>query len=595
MKISVVVPVYNTSKYLRKCLDSLVNQTFKDIEIICVNDGSTDSSLSILQEYKAKYNSIKIISQENQGLSSARNTGIEAACGEYIGFVDSDDWVDLDFFAKLYEAILYNNCDIAVASIIRKRTYFQKYRVHYTEENIYTTLEDKINICSIPKCCYVWNKLYKKDLIKDIAFEKNVFFEDMLWIPQVLQKSDKLVTVCDTNYYYRVNQSSIVKKNQSKKKQMDFYNAKKSLIKFFDENKLKLSLKDRCILKSIKYFLNIPVFTIKELENTECGILFGTFKIFEFSKSINRYFYKICGIKITIRKNRLSKKEYEKLNYSYEHGEGIVPNVKNKYETLDELINTNKSMARFGDGEFNLIWGENLPFQKYDEKLAEKLKEVLLNNNEKIMVGIPNVFGNIDISIGNAVNFWRKYCVNNREEIYRELNMSQQYYDSTVTRIYIDEQNKIKSKELFEKYKKIWNEKDVIFVEGEGSRLGYGNDLFANADTIQRIICPATNAFAKYDEILKECKKQPKEKLFILALGPTATVLAYDLAQLGYRALDLGHIDIEYEWFLLGAKKKVPIKNKYVNETRRGKIVTSLDDDKYKSEIICNLVEVKSK
>ena len=210
------------------------------------------------------------------------------------------------------------------------------------------------------------------------------------------------------------------------------------------------------------------------------------------------------------------------------------------------------------------------------------------------MVGIPNVFGNIDISIGNAVNFWRKYCVNNREEIYRELNMSQQYYDSTVTRIYIDEQNKIKSKELFEKYKKIWNEKDIIFVEGEGSRLGYGNDLFANADTIQRIICPATNAFAKYDEILKECKKQPKEKLFILALGPTATVLAYDLAQLGYRALDLGHIDIEYEWFLLGAKKKVPIKNKYVNETRRGKIVTSLDDDKYKSEIICNLVKEKS-
>ena len=100
IKVSVIVPVYNCEKYLKKCLDSLVNQTLKDIEIICVNDGSTDNSGRILEEYTDSR--IKIITKENGGLSSARNAGIAVAKGEYLGFVDSDDWVDLDFYEKLY-------------------------------------------------------------------------------------------------------------------------------------------------------------------------------------------------------------------------------------------------------------------------------------------------------------------------------------------------------------------------------------------------------------------------------------------------------------------------------------------------------------
>ena len=114
--ISVIVPVYNTGKYLKTCLNSLVNQTFHDIEIICVNDGSTDKSAEIVQQY----HNIKIINQKNQGLSVARNAGIEAATGEYIGFVDSDDWVDLDFFEKLYNSITKYNADIACATIKRR-------------------------------------------------------------------------------------------------------------------------------------------------------------------------------------------------------------------------------------------------------------------------------------------------------------------------------------------------------------------------------------------------------------------------------------------------------------------------------------------
>ena len=124
-----------------------------------------------------------------------------------------------------------------------------------------------------------------------------------------------------------------------------------------------------------------------------------------------------------------------------------------------------------------------------------------------------------------------------------------------------------------------------MIVEGEASRLGVGNDLFKNVASIKRILCPAKNSYSRYEDILKECLKLPEESLYIIALGPTATVLAYDLAKNNRRALDLGHIDIEYEWFLMGVTEKVPIKNKYVNECRNGKVITKIDDKEYLSQI----------
>lgn len=145
-------------------------------------------------------------------------------------------------------------------------------------------------------------------------------------------------------------------------------------------------------------------------------------------------------------------------------------------------------------------------------------------------------------------------------------------------------------KKYFEDFKKVYADKDIIFVEGEASRLGYKNDLFSSAKSIRRIICPAKNAFDKYDEIFATCKKYATQNtIFIIALGPTATILAYDLAASGCRALDLGHIDIEYEWFLMGVKKKVPIKNKYVNEVKSGRKVSVVEDENYLNEIIANL------
>ena len=133
--------------------------------------------------------------------------------------------------------------------------------------------------------------------------------------------------------------------------------------------------------------------------------------------------------------------------------------------------------------------------------------------------------------------------------------------------------------------KKIWDRQAVILVEGEKSRLGVGNDLFAGARSVTRILGPVQNAFDRHDALLEAAKRHGKDKLILLALGPTATVLSLELFEAGYRAVDLGHADIEYEWFLAGAKDRMPVENKFVNEAGAGKGVGDLEDETYQSQI----------
>ena len=125
-----------------------------------------------------------------------------------------------------------------------------------------------------------------------------------------------------------------------------------------------------------------------------------------------------------------------------------------------------------------------------------------------------------------------------------------------------------------------------MFVEGFQTRMGVGNDLFDNVGSIVRILCPAESAFDRYEEIYNEAVRQPKDKLFLIALGPTASVLAYDLAMQGYQAIDLGHADLSYEWFLRGKKEKLA--NKYCNEEPGGYIVEEIHDEEYETQIIAD-------
>ncbi len=310
------------------------------------------------------------------------------------------------------------------------------------------------------------------------------------------------------------------------------------------------------------------------------------------TKDSKRIQAKIFGIKLTLPKKLTSKQFIAEQNYPYETGTNTnIPKVMERNKALEILLTSEKSLARFGDGEFDLMFGNNLPFQIYSKELADRLKYILQTDDESVMTGIPNNFGCLDHYRADAVDFWRKYHYRNRQNIYTLLNFNKQYYDSEISRPYIGAKDRSYCGEYFEKFKQLWENKDIVFVEGKASRLGYQNDLFSNAKSIKRIICPPKDAWTKYQQILENCKTLPKNSLFIIALGPTATVLAYDLCKSGYRAMDLGHIDIEYDWFLMKAEKKVPIKNKYVNEAPKGRIITELNDENYLKEIYKNLAD----
>ena len=144
------------------------------------------------------------------------------------------------------------------------------------------------------------------------------------------------------------------------------------------------------------------------------------------------------------------------------------------------------------------------------------------------------------------------------------------------------------AKLCFNLWKDIWKERDMLIVEGAKTRLGVGNDLFSNVRSIKRILAPNTNAFSVIDKLFTEVKKYSKDHLVLLALGPTATVLAYRLAVEGYWAIDIGHIDIEYEWYLRGATDKIAIPNKYVIEAKNGKSVSEIEDPIYYGQIVAS-------
>ena len=253
--ISVIIPVYNVEKYLKRCLDSVINQTFRDLEIICVNDGSTDGSSEILEEYKSKDERIIIINKVNGGLSSARNAGMKVARGEYIGFVDSDDWIDLDFFEKLYTAAKKHDADVACAGI--KRVYSSGKvlkKLELGEEIILRKCSEKYSYLEIPKKCYVWNKIYKKAEIErqSLLFKEGVTFEDCYFTIRLLYHSDKIVTVPNIYYNYWVNIKSI-SRTASDKNQIDLIAARADFIKFSREHHIicdeKFYVKDKVFYK----------------------------------------------------------------------------------------------------------------------------------------------------------------------------------------------------------------------------------------------------------------------------------------------------------------------------------------------------------
>lgn len=209
--ISIIVPVYNVEKYLEKCVKSIIKQTYKNIEIILVDDGSKDNSGKICDELEKIDNRIKVIHKENGGLSDARNAGLKIATGKYIGFVDSDDYIKEDMFETLYKLNKENNSDISIVS------YYEIYneRVISVRESKELEILNKIEaikelLIDTKIQSYAWNKLFKKELFNNIEFPTNKNFEDIATTLLLFEKANKIVLLEDPKYYYVRRDDSIV-------------------------------------------------------------------------------------------------------------------------------------------------------------------------------------------------------------------------------------------------------------------------------------------------------------------------------------------------------------------------------------------------
>ena len=243
--VSVIIPVYNVEKYIRECIESVIAQTLKEIEIICINDGSTDKSADILQEYALKDSRIRIINQEHSGVASARNTGLRNISGKYVSFIDGDDAVHKEFLQKLYQALQYNkSADFSWCNFVEGTQ--QKYLIksssdipiNYNNPFVHYIRRKK------PKMNALWNKLYSKHLLKGLSFPKDLCFgEDLVFLFQVLHKAKTAVYVPDSLYFYRNRPNSAMNTPISDKRITDELNVAVKLKEIFQNKSLDIRQK----------------------------------------------------------------------------------------------------------------------------------------------------------------------------------------------------------------------------------------------------------------------------------------------------------------------------------------------------------------
>ena len=213
-KVSIVVPIYNVEKYIDECIISLIHQTYSNIEIILVDDGSPDKSGDICDRWAKRDNRIKVIHKKNGGLSDARNAGIKKSTGDFLAFVDGDDWLSINFIEKMVENIIKYKADMAVCKFARifpdGNVNLNSRAPHKVEvlnkKEFFIKLTEDGEITN-----HIWRKVYKKDVFKDLEFPVGKNFEDIYLMPKLVENCNRIVNLPDVGYYYRQNDEGIVK------------------------------------------------------------------------------------------------------------------------------------------------------------------------------------------------------------------------------------------------------------------------------------------------------------------------------------------------------------------------------------------------
>ena len=596
MKISLIVPVFNSEKYIRRCIDSILVQTYTDFELILIDDGSPDNCGKICDEYAEKDKRIIVIHQENKGQAAARNVGLdyvfEKGHSEWIAFVDSDDWINNRTLEILLNDALSQNVLISICNYSSKHSEADSQIIHNQKSIIMSPEQmycDNNMLFIVP-----WAKLYAKELWTNMRFPEGIIHEDEFIIYKIIFKCSMISFMPVEMYYFTNNPNSTTRSSWSTAR-LSVLKGKEKQIEYMRTNGF-----DKAYKQAVFDYAQVTFWQIREIKRNENYTKENHFlrsrlkrhlikynNLNVFSRRDNREFYceafpvemTMIGKAANVKSRVINK--YRSLKFK--------PQVMNSKRTINFILKHKCSVARFGDGEYQLMYKiMDIGFQNRSDQLSECLFDVLNNPPDNLLLCVPNVFGSLKIYNERARKFWLDW--NNKKIAFSKLlyhNCKRyKFGDTQFTRPYIDFPDDTNAKKIFPLIKELWDNRNVLIVEGEQTRLGVGNDLLDNAKSIQRILAPATNAFEKHSEILAEIKKHAKDKLVLLALGPTATVLACELSRFGFWAVDIGHIDIEYEWYLRKVKDRIPIEGKYTHEVIEGRTITECDDSEYNEQII---------
>ncbi|MFD1708003.1 glycosyltransferase family 2 protein [Siminovitchia sediminis] len=264
-KVSVIVPIYKVEKYIHRCVESIIGQSYWNLDIILVNDGSPDQCGSIIEEYAKKDSRIIVVHKENGGLSDARNAGMECVTGDYVMFVDSDDWIANNMVEQLLNMIIYCRADVVQSAFYYAYNDYLLYdnRCYSKDESPIlhsnqSLMQELLKNETVKN--FAWGKLYKASIIKDIPFKKNVLFEDVFWAHQVMKRVKNFVIMHEPLYYYYQRENSIV--SNYSLKNLDFLKGLKERHTFIEQHYKELaddsyrSILKACLIHYNLLFLN---------------------------------------------------------------------------------------------------------------------------------------------------------------------------------------------------------------------------------------------------------------------------------------------------------------------------------------------------
>lgn len=310
VKLSIIVPIYNVERYLERCIISILNQTYINFELILVNDGSTDNSKDICEKYLSIDNRIKLINKKNGGLSSARNTGIELAIGEYIAFVDSDDYINKYMYEVLITTLKKDKSDMVICGynkVDQNEINFQEINNHIDVNNVLASKISKVEaldklLIEGEKFVVPWNKIYKRKLFNELRYKNGKIYEDEFLAHRVLYKCNKVSVINEKLYFYIQRDGSIINSKFTTKR-FDKVYALKERIDFLKEKNL-LELKEKAEKSFVDYFIWNYFVAYQRLENVNSDLI-------KLKNEFNKVFFEI------LKNTKISWKEKLTLSLLY--------------------------------------------------------------------------------------------------------------------------------------------------------------------------------------------------------------------------------------------------------------------------------------